>query len=352
MNIFRINKINLRNGKSLQIVLLGTTVLKYENINHSKKLYFMPVTKEKFDKSKPVFYLKIKNKNYWGLKCLQHWIDIIEETGSSYYIICDKERIRRKILNKVIFSRSDIKFIKSNKNNYIKRIVKVISTKRWKKTTFAHLTAFYHAKKNKTDNFWNIDADDTMFLCEAPRAAEILRKAQKYAQQNNISAFSMDMHTSRTHGIHWSFGISYIDNKIDWFKIFDTETTDLWQDNYLDKYDTEMNLDWYFTYLRDYKGIRNKIFYVENLHFMHYGDFIFDPVTWNINQWHNGKVKYPILKYIFKQDKLAEIPISSESIKIDVLLDEEMSFKFINNYFSFLNNIPKPAQNMWFCSNK
>ena len=60
---------------------------------------------------------------------------------------------------------------------------------------------------------------------------------------------------------------------------------------------------------------------------------------------------YPILKGVFNQDELADIPISSESIKIDTLENEEMSFDYINRYLTFLKNIPEPAQNMWFEEN-
>lgn len=297
--------------------------------------------------NKNVFYLKINSADNCSFQCLQHWINIIGWFGGDFYIICDKEDLERQVYQKIHFDNKNIKFIKSI-HKPIEHIVKNMSTRFWTKATYAHLTAFYHARKLGLENFWNIDADDTMFLIEAPRAAQILKNAQNYAKANNITAFSMDMHTSRTHGKHWSFGITYIDSRVDWFEIFSNEKTPEWMNKYIGKYDWEFNLDWYFTYLRDFKEFKNKTFYVENLHFMHYGDFMLNPISWGISQWKNGKVFYPILKTIFNQDSLAEIPISTESVKVDTLDSEKMSFHYINQYLTFLNNIPEPAQNMWF----
>lgn len=324
-----------------------------KRFNKKRKSYsFFPTLRKQKSYShnpdnKHMFYLKINSADNCSFQCLQHWINIIGWFGGDFYIICDKEDLEKQVYQKIHFDNRNIKFIKSI-HKPIEHIVKNMSTKFWTKATYAHLTAFYHAKKLGLNSFWNIDADDTMFLIEAPRAAQILKNAQNYAQANNITAFSMDMHTSRTHGKHWSFGITYIDSRVDWFEIFNNEKTPEWMNKYIGKYDWEFNLDWYFTYLRDFKGFKNKTFYVENLHFMHYGDFMLNPISWGISQWKNGKVFYPILKTIFNQDSLAEIPISTESVKVDTLDSEKMSFHYINQYLTFLNNIPEPAQNMWF----
>ena len=355
--LFEKIKFNTEQESVTQIKLFNLSILEYYKRHNEKKKHYslFPVFKKRKSysynpKNEYLFYLKLNSSDNCSFSCLQHWINIIGWIGGDFYIICDKEDLECEVYERIHFNNKNIKFIKSVYKP-IEHIVKNMSTKFWTKATYAHLTAFYHAKSLGVDKFWNIDADDTMFLVEAPRAAEILKKVQTYAQENNITAFSMDMHTSRTHGKHWSFGITYINAKIDWFAIFNAETTPEWMNKYLGKYDWEFNLDWYFTYLRDYKEFKNKTFYVENMHFMHYGDFMLNPISWGISQWKNGRVFYPILKGVFNQDELADIPISSESIKIDTLENEEMSFDYINRYLTFLKNIPEPAQNMWFEEN-
>ncbi len=320
----------------------------------SKKLHYSILPFFKKDRSyfenpvnKHTFYLKVNNINNTSFQCIQHWINIIGWLKADFYIICDNDILENMIYNRIRFNNKNIKFIKSAYKP-LTNIVKNISTPFWSKATYAHLTAFLHAKKHKIQNFWDIDADDTMFLVEAPRAAEIIRKAAEYADKNNLDAFSMDMHTSRTHGKHWSFGITYIRPAKDWFSILNNNKNTDWMGNYFGKYDYEFNLDWFFTYLRDFKNLNAKTFYIENLHFMHSGDFMLNPISWHISHWKKGKVHYPILKYVFNNSDLSEIPVSRCSIKIDTIESEDKCFDYINRYLSFLAAIPEPAKNMWF----
>ena len=67
-----------------------------------------------------------------------------------------------------------------------------------------------------------------------------------------------------------------------------------------------------------------------------------------ISHWKKGKVHYPILKYVFNNSDLSEIPVSKCSIKIDTIESEDKCFDYINRYLSFLAAIPEPAKNMWF----
>ena len=116
----------------------------------------------------------------------------------------------------------------------------------------SHLTTFYHAKQNNIKEFWNIDADDTMFALEPEDIMSILQNVENYSKTNNIDAMSLDMWHSRTRQRHWSFGITYINNFSEIFNILDSLTNTDWQNNYKDC-DVAFNLDWFFTYLKDEK---------------------------------------------------------------------------------------------------
>lgn len=147
----------------------------------SKKLHYSILPFFKKDRSyfenpvnKHTFYLKVNNINNTSFQCIQHWINIIGWLKADFYIICDNDILENMIYNRIRFNNKNIKFIKSAYKP-LTNIVKNISTPFWSKATYAHLTAFLHAKKHKIQNFWDIDADDTMFLVEAPRAAEIIR---------------------------------------------------------------------------------------------------------------------------------------------------------------------------------
>lgn len=354
MCLYKEIKFNTLNEYVKQYIVFNVVILEaYRKNSDKKKIHYsiLPFLKKdrnysKNPNNKYTFYLKINNINNTSFQCIQHWINIIGWLNADFYFICDNENLKNMLYERVRFDNKNIKFIKSIYRP-LEHIVKNISTPFWVNATYAHLTAFMHAKKNNIKDFWNIDADDTMFLVEAPRAAEIIKKAQDYADKNNLDAFSLDMHTSRTHGKHWSFGITYVKSFRDWFSIFDANKDNKWISNYRGKYDNEFNLDWFFTYLRDFKNLNVKTFYVDNLHFMHFGDFMLNPVSWHISHWKHGKVYYPILKYVFNNSDLSEITVSEQSIKIDTIESEDKCFDYINRYLSFLTDIPQPAKNMW-----
>lgn len=353
--LFKNIKFNTEREKVTQLRLFNVPICEfYVKVLSPKKLHFniLPCIKSNRSYScdndfQDVFYLKVNNISNTSIQCIQHWVNIVGWMKADFYFVCDNPLLEQLIYERVHFDNKNIKFIKSV-HYPLNRIVRNLSTSFWKKATYAHLTTFYHAQKNKIRNFWNIDADDTMLLVEAPRAAEILKKAKNYADENNLSAFSLDMHTSRTHGIHWSFGITYTRFNIDWMSIFQNVNDSSWMKNYLGLFDTEMNLDWYLTYLRDVKDVKNSTFYVDNFHFMHYGDFMLNPISWHISHWKNGEVYYPILRHVFNNTDLARIPISTRSIKIDSIESEECCYDYINRYLTYLKNIPDTAKNMWY----
>ncbi len=351
MRLFQKVKISSLNGTSKQFRVMGIPILQYDKLENGKTNITFPFLKGsksyvKTDNSKPVFYLKLNRRDRYAFVCLQHWIRIVDILNADFYIICDNKNLELDILRRVEFRNSDIKFLHSYKNPLKKIVTKNIS-KRWRKAAYAHLTTFLHAKKNKIENFWNIDADDTMLLVKPQTAAEILGQAANYAQKNDLSTFSLDMWRSRTEGKHWSFGVTYTRQNIDYFSLFNETKNSDWQRHY-EPYCGDYNLDCYFTYIKDFKNVKNESFYIENLHFIHWGDFLYSVIGSYICFWKNGKLNFPILSDIYKNNDLGTIQIASDCIKLDYNLDEKEYLITATDSLTRLADYPETAKRM-FC---
>lgn len=264
--------------------------------------------------SNPVLYLKINRADEAALMCMQYWLNIANFMNSDIYIICDKKEIKYKLLKTLQFKNENIKFIKSVVNP-IKNIIKTICSPCWEKARYAHFTTFYYSIKNNIENYWNIDADDTTFLCRPSISTEILQKVAKYADDNDINAFSLDMWRSRSYGKHWSFGITYQKNK-------DCS----WQN---------------FNYLREYSKLKIQNWYVEDLYFLHWGNFFLHVIQSSLCNWKDGNLSFPIIEKIYENKDFGIVPIHNSCIKFNVGLTKKEFLDFIHNYscIHFYHNV-------------
>ncbi len=337
MKIFEKIKIQLINGKSRQIRFLDFPILQYDVIyteNKKNKLYYFPFIKKNKNytnknKYSTVFYLKVNRNIEDTYINLQYWIDIVSVFSGDYYIICDDCELEKNILKNIVFSSSNIKFLKSKRHHFDKIIKKQKIEKCWQKACEAHLTVFDHAKKLGLNNFWNIDADDALFLISPTMAANFLKKAAEYAENNNLDAFGFDFWATKTKGRHWSFGITYTRNSVDYFEKLEKYSID-WS---IYKHTTVYNIDWCFTHLKNIGQLKLKTFYTENLYFLHWGRFFGDMKNSYLATWHNGIMTYPILAQIFKDKSgIHPIPIQDDIIKLDYDIDSENCYKFAIEY--------------------
>lgn len=331
-----IKKVNLKinNQKVRFIYFLDRLICKYKILNTKSKkkivdLKILPseesfkLDSRKDDFNKPIFYLKVNCDNDFSLMCLQNWINIVDDFGADFYIICDKTNLKYKILKRISFKSENIKFLKSVKNNYLKNIVKCFATPIWENAAYAHLTTFYHSKNMNYKNFWNIDADDTMFLAPSQKVAELLKKIEEYANKECIDNFSLDMHTSKSRNRLWSFGITYTRNNRNWFEIFDKNNSKEWRKNKAFEIDREFNIDRYFTWLRDTNLANNKIFYIDKCYFIHFGNFLVRPNHFGIYYWENEDFTLPILLNAFNNEKYGKLPIEKTNIKFQIQAEKE-----------------------------
>lgn len=323
-------KIKLVNSKFYKWKFLGFCFLEYEKSNDSHRIKFYS-QKHNTSKNKIACYLKVNRLREYTFLCIQHWINIMNEIPNvDFYIVCDNNKLKRLILKNIVFFNSNVNFIKSNVR-VTKKLGDKIAIKKWRKAAYAHLTTYYHAHTNKYDSFWNIDADDTIILLSSQKVANIMSNVAAYSSAHGIDNLSLDMWRSYTGGKHWTFGITYTINKTNWLSLIKKLYTKDWFINYKD-YNIEYNLDWFFTYLKEYKNVKNETFYIDNCSFIHYGAFLADIIKGSLCEWKDNKISYPIIQKIFKDGELGSLPIASDCIKISANIMPEECVKFLQEY--------------------
>ncbi|WP_334083290.1 hypothetical protein [Helicobacter typhlonius] len=325
--IFRQIKL-YHNGKVVRLgQLFGISIYAFYR-DMAKKIHFVnpkqlgitpPPPKEKSTQdSQVLFYLKVNNNQRATatFECLQHWIDIIDAMNARFIIICDKQLLSLRIYRHIIFHTTDVCIMKSITKPF-KKIVKHLDSY-WIPAANAHLSTLYHSKIHNIKHFWNIDADDTMICASPKRAAQMLQNVIDYAQNHHLSAFSLDMHSTRLKGKFWSFGVSFMSHNIDWFALLKAHIQE--GKNQKLPFGSTLNLDFVVTYLKDSYNIKCESFYANNLVFLHFlknNDFVRMPIIGSIYYYQNATLHTPILSIY--NSPLAQIPIAENIIKIDDL---------------------------------
>ena len=161
---------------------------------------------------------------------------------------------------------------------------------------------------------------------------ESIKCIEKYAEEYKTDCFSLDMWRTETEGKHWSFGITYINGKIDWVHVILSRCTDL-EYQYMDT-DGNKNIDWYFTYLKNETSLKIETFYLENLKFIHYShDFFTKPIGSGLYHWAEGKLIYPIIYYGIGVKELGQFNIAEDVIKLDIGIADNEATDFLT-YFA------------------
>lgn len=284
-----------------------------------------------------IFYLKVNREKSYVIPNIRHWLDSILVNENRVYLVCDNDHLIDEIKRTLVPIYGDLDFIRSiNDSEDIEQILDSISLGVWKKIGRAHLTTFYHARENKYEAFWNIDADDTFFCLSPERIRELINHVAVESTEKKVDLNNLDMwhsvSVSESWGStpHWSFGVTYTNNKIDWFKIMKAHANDM---DYLGMDKLHCNIDWYFTYLSTLSGITIKSFCFRNLKFIHFCSNGFDyPHKGAFYYYRPETIEFPVLKYCFGSCELGEIPIAKDTLHYDIgISDEEAMIALINN---------------------
>ena len=280
-----------------------------------------------------VYYLKANVNNIYTRRNLVNWINIlVAEKSAKIYLLCDNQDLLNSLNIQFPNVSNCIEIIGSERNDPIlKELVENTLSEVWYSAGYAHLTTFLHATRNGYDAFWNIDADDTHLAVNDEDTRVIMKRVQEIAEADHIHAFSYDMHVSRSGGAYWTFGITYTDNRINWFdKMYSyiKEYQDMRQ-----SLEPVANLDWFFTYLKNKSYVKLESFYVDNIYFAHFsGDLINRVPGDGFYCWEQGRYTSKTLKDLFELEE-GEMEIEKNLIKIDIGSDREDSFVKLREYF-------------------
>lgn len=281
-----------------------------------------------------VYYLKVNEDSLATLCNLKQWLIVLSKTeNAAPVIVCDNPTILTKIVGAGL-ALPGIRFISSERTNEdVVEIADAITNDRWRNAGMAHLTVFLDAAQQGYDRFWNIDADDTHICLSYQQTAEFLKKVEEDACNNNIHLYSLDMHTTRTDGVHWSFGISYTDNSVDWIsEMKRMSKTKKWEElkTVLSQTNNLINIDMFFTYLRKAeKSLGIESFYIDNTYFIHYSkDFLALCIYSGVYYWANGRLYSPILSQVLQFEGFSEgeiIPKDVRKIDMEIELGDSLS---------------------------
>ena len=288
--------------------------------------------------SASVFYLKVNRDTYSTYKCLQVWLDVCWELRGIPIIICDNKRLEKNILTKNCFHDPRTQIITS----YIRpfaSFIKNIASERWINAANAHLSTLYHARIHGVSRFWNIDADDTLFLFPVNKISTLLKKVEEVAIQSGINLYSLDMWKSRSGGKHWSWGVTFVNDTVNILNLISSEKDLAWAADYAELFSlSNANSDWHINSLVSRrKKITIKVFYPKNGGFIHWGDFIFNPIGAYVCQWKNNVVEYPLMNAM-RLNEFSSYPISVDCDEIDVNIsniDFRESYVFNGTWLSW-----------------
>ena len=272
---------------------------------------------------------------------LLSWLEAISKfPNAKAYIVCDKPALTNFIKATINFSGLDCEFMESNRTSTeLQYIVDSAIIKNWKFAAYAHLTPFLHARDMGYKDFWSIDADDIKLYISPERIAELLTTVKTYANTNKINLFSLDIWTTWHFGEHWSFGIVYTDNSVEWINILREHC----KDPYLFERYGQRNIDWFCTFLRAIKAAKIETFYFENLRMIHEaGNPYFNPLG-SIRYWNNGKLTFSVFEDNAVENEFGSLSIPDDVIRLDIGLsaDEAIEELKINMDIPFFDGISR-----------
>lgn len=325
--------ITLPNVKCIHYRLFGKTIF-IKEYHNGKRVKFQKYN----NNSIPTVFLKVNRDTTYTLTCIQMWLNAVYERGYNFFFVCDNNLLKRKILQNCKFKNGDIKFIRSIKGRRMKWTKNLYYGKSLEKMTYAHLTPFLISKKMGIKQHWAIDADDTLLFMDSSKLVSVMSQVEHLSNNEGISAISLDMHFTKTFGRCWSLGVLFVNDNVDFCKIFRNEKNLEWT-NYFQQFVYRITFDQYMTHLKFDRKLKIETFYVENCYFLHWGEFLQNPEKSWLCIWKNNKMYYPFMK-IFHNSDIEDFDIPRSTYQISVGLTEKESMKFFEFEVSTIGSYP------------
>ena len=131
---------------------------------------------------------------------------------------------------------------------------------------------------------------------------------------------------------HWSYGVTYTDNSVEWMGLFKKICNDDMHVEHYKKKRIYGNFDEFTNYLmKKFVNVKVETFYVENLHMIHNHNNVYNNVYWGLRHWAEGRCYWHTMSESFGMGKAGSLPISEFAIKFDIGLTVEESLRCLKN---------------------
>jgi hypothetical protein len=164
-------------------------------------------------------FLKFHRTDPAAVLCLRFWLEVFKNYKT--FILCDRYKPGSDPTPdylKTVLIDYDVTVINSDYSIGDIYCDNLKGAKRGMAS--ANLTAFQHVKKE--ENFWMIDADDTVFLTrDFDGLREKLKSAEQYLLDKKLDGFSLDFYRNLNNG--WTFGVCLLRGNMPWQLIKDVD---------------------------------------------------------------------------------------------------------------------------------
>lgn len=279
-----------------------------------------------------VFYLKVNQQISVTWHYLKMWLDIVQQfPDTKTYIICDDPHLQNAIINKINNGGGyNVEFIPSTRNSEeLRYIIDNAMVPYWKPAAYAQLTTFLHARDNGYKNFWNIDADDLGLYVKPRRVAKLLKVVKNYATEHKVEMFSLDMWYTIHSGNHWSFGITYVDNSVNWIELMKSRCQDDMCFEFYGNKVNKLNADFLCTHLMKLNDANIQSFYVENLYIVHHSVDAYRKPFFGLKYCANRVSYWPLLCRDFGMGDKGSLPVREDVVKFDIGITEKESQNYL-----------------------
>ena len=194
------------------------------------------------------------------------------------------------------------------------------------------MTTFLHARDNGYKDFWNVDADDIGLYAKPRRIAKLFKKVKSYSNETKSTLMALDLWRTFEFGGHWSFGVVYTNNSTNWLDLMKAHCKDkALRDNY-GSVSSQINVDWYCTYLKEIGAAKIETFCVENLRMIHHHNDVYRNPLCGLKYWQGGRCYFQNLSDSFGMGEAGSLTISEDIINFDIGITADESMRQLKRH--------------------
>jgi hypothetical protein len=232
----------------------------------------------------PVF-LKANRVDADTEKCLSFWLSVFRNSKyHQIYFVCDNPQLVESLRTTGL----EILPTDVRASELARRLV----GEPWFNVSAAHFSTFTYAERSKASYFWNIDADDTMFLGLPYQTLTDLLHVEAFSKLHNLDLISLDFYYSLLPK-HWSFGVAFCRNSIaEFLQKLSVVTLDRIEESIRARGfpKVSLSIDQLFDYQRHTNSLKIRSFIFNNRMFFHKHPQLPSNLGRCLYRWEEGKL--------------------------------------------------------------